>query len=83
MVFDEIVFPFFWHASSVALHAPHAPSPVSIDQFADIAHAPILLSNHGAGTSRGTWTELLEDAAPSGADRFGNAHVDSPSDVYI
>jgi hypothetical protein len=82
VVFDEIVFPFS-HASSVPLHAPHAPYPVSIDQFADIAHAPVLLSNHGAGIGCETWIEILEDTTPSHADHFGNAHVDSPSDVYI
>jgi histone deacetylase 1/2 len=70
VVFDENVFPFS-PSTSVPVHKPHASSPTSIDQFADIAHAPVLLSNHGAGTGRGARLELLEEPSSPAAD-----HVD-------
>jgi hypothetical protein len=34
------------------------------DQFVDVAHSPILLSNHGAGLGRGACLELLMDSSP-------------------
>jgi hypothetical protein len=46
-VFDENVFPFS-HAPPVSEHTPPASSHVLIEQFADVAHAPLLLPNHGA-----------------------------------
>ena len=58
VVFDENVFPFSHTSSSTS--APLSSSlPTELDQFADIAHAPVLLPNHGAGTGRGARLELL------------------------
>jgi hypothetical protein len=76
VIFDEHVFPF------VNLPSSHKPpvmesSLLLADQFMDIAYAPSLLVNHGAGTGRGTQLEILtpEDAAPS--ENFGSPlHVD-------
>jgi histone deacetylase 1/2 len=47
VVFDENVFPFS-PSQSASAPTSHASSPVSIDQFVDVAHAPVILPNHGA-----------------------------------
>jgi hypothetical protein len=72
VVFDKNVFPFL-PSMSVPVHTPHASSPTSIDQFADIAHAHVLLSNHGAGTGRGARLELLEEPSSLAADHVDQA----------
>jgi hypothetical protein len=72
VVFDENVFPFL-PSTFVPVHTPHASSPTSIDQFTDIAHAPVLLSNHGAGTGRGAHLELLEEPSSPAADHVDQA----------
>ena len=73
VVFDESAFPFS-HSPFVHVSAPHESSPVSIDQFADVAYSPLLLPNSGAGTGRGARLELLEDSAPP--DASTSAHDD-------
>jgi hypothetical protein len=52
---------------------PTNSTPVSLGQFDDAAYSPVLLPNHGAGTSRGACLELLD--APSTAPP--TPHVDS------
>jgi hypothetical protein len=53
-------------------------SLLSANQFVDIAYAPYLLANHGAGTGRGARLELLtSEASPSGSG--GDAYVDRPA----
>ena len=71
--FDESVFPFS-RSPSVPVSAPHESSPVSVDQFADVAYSPLLLPNHGAGTGRGARLKLLVDSAPP--DASTSAHDD-------
>jgi hypothetical protein len=66
----------FLPSSSDPTHTYHASSRVSIDWFADIAHSPALLPNHGVGTGRGARLELLEDLAPLGVDSAIASHVD-------
>lgn len=70
VVFDENVFPFS-HAPSPDSPPSSSHSSPSADQFADYAHTPALLPNHGAGTGRGARLELLTD----------DAGVPSPSHV--
>jgi hypothetical protein len=74
------VFPFS-PTSTPSVSTPHASSPVSIDQFVDVAHAPVLLPNHDAGTGRGVRLELLEESISSTATPIDQAsapatHVD-------
>jgi hypothetical protein len=73
VVFDENVFHFL-PSVSVTPHTPLASYPTSIDQFEDVAHAPLLLPNHGAGIGRGAHLELLEDSPQAGDERA--AHID-------
>jgi hypothetical protein len=80
VVFYENVFPFS-STSTPSVSTPHASSPVSIDQFVDVAHAPVLLPNHDAGTDRGVRLELLEElisstAVPIDQASAPAAHVD-------
>jgi hypothetical protein len=73
------MFPFS-HTPSVPNTTPVASSPVSIDQFVDVGHAPSLLPNHGAGTGCRACLELLEDAAPAAEHAVsGDDHVDHPA----
>jgi hypothetical protein len=60
------VFPFS-STSTPSVSTHHVSSPILIDQFVDVAHAPILLPNHDAGTGRGVRLELLEDPVSSTA----------------
>jgi hypothetical protein len=73
VVFDENVFHFF-PSVSVTPHTPLASYPTSIDQFEDVARAPLLLPNHGTGIGRGACLELLEDSPQAGDEHV--AHVD-------
>jgi hypothetical protein len=66
VVFDETVFPFAALPSPASEPTPMHSSSVLHDQFVDVVHSPILLSNHGAGIDleRGACLELLEDSSP-------------------
>jgi hypothetical protein len=63
VVFDETIFPFSNLPSSES-PSTNSSVPVSLDQFKDYAYAPLLLTNHGAGTGRGARLELLDEPAP-------------------
>jgi hypothetical protein len=67
VVFDENLFPFSALPSSTS---PSLSSslPTSLDQFEDIAHAPVLLPNHGAGIGRGARLEVLSESPSSSED---------------
>ena len=71
VVFDENIFPF----SQVSTNSPQPPlpsSPLLFDQFDDVAHPTLLLTNHGAGLGRGARLELL----PEDDDRTHGSHND-------
>jgi histone deacetylase 1/2 len=76
VVFDENLFPF----SNMPL-SPFVPptnyTPVSPGQFDDDAYSPILLHNHGVGTSRGARLEVLDASVDVHVDRC-MAHAPAP-----
>jgi hypothetical protein len=76
VIFDKHVFPFVNLPSSQKPPVMES-SLLPADQFMDIAYAPSLLVNHGAGIGRGTQLEILtpEDAAPS-KNSGSSLHVD-------
>ncbi|XP_071681644.1 uncharacterized protein [Lolium perenne] len=82
VIFDENVFPFA-HMPSTNTSVDPTSTPVSIDQFADIAYSPSLLPNHGAGTARGARLELLDQPSTPPDDHVD--HVDSadPSPMQL
>jgi hypothetical protein len=59
VISDENVFPFSALPSSPTPPSHHS-SPVTLDQFEDVAHSPLLLPNHGAGIGRGARLHLEE-----------------------
>jgi hypothetical protein len=76
VIFDEHVFPF---ANLPSSHKPPImeSSLLSANQFMDIAYAPSLLANHGAGTGCGTRLELLmPETATSPEESSSPCHVD-------
>jgi hypothetical protein len=85
VVFDENVFPFS-STSTPSVSTPYASSPVLIDQFVDVAHAPILLPNHDAGTGRGVRLELLEEPISSTAaptDQVDHSYSSSAPAAHV